>query len=81
MANKLKIELFDNILIQNGYDPLVEECKVAFTSQNIVELQVDQIKDLTTQGIMTKTESRDWLRVNTGKTHRTLNRNIIIRKI
>ena len=66
LANKLKVELFDNILIQNGYDPLVEECKVAFTSQNIVELQVDQIKDLTTQGIMTKTESRDWLRVNTG---------------
>ena len=66
LANKLKIELFDNILIQNGYDPDVEECNVAFTSQNIVELEVAQIKDLTTQGIMTKTESRDWLRVNTG---------------
>ena len=66
LANKLKVELFDNILIQNGYDPLVEECNVAFTSQNIVELEVAQIKDLTTQGIMTKSESRDWLRVNTG---------------
>jgi hypothetical protein len=27
---------------------------------------VAQIKDLTTQGIMTKNESREWLRVNTG---------------
>ncbi len=66
LANKLKVELFDNILIQNGFDPEVEECKVAFTSQNIVELEVSQVKDLATQGIMTKSESRDWLRVNTG---------------
>ena len=66
LANKLKVELFDNILIQNGYDPELEECKVAFTTQNIVELQVDQIKELSAQGIMTKSESREWLRVNTG---------------
>jgi len=66
LANKLKVELFDNILMQNGYDPEKEECEVAFTSQNIIELEVAQIKDLTTQGIMTKNESREWLRVNTG---------------
>jgi len=66
LANKLKVELFDNILIQNGYDPEVEECDVAFTSQNIIELEVAQVKDLSTQGIMTKGESREWLRVNTG---------------
>ena len=66
LANKLKVELFDNILIQNGYDPEIEECDVAFTSQNIIELEVAQVKDLSTQGIMTKGESREWLRVNTG---------------
>ena len=66
LANKLKTDLFDNILIQGGFDPELEECKVNFTSQNIIELEVNQVKEMTTQGIMTKNEAREWLRVNTG---------------
>jgi len=66
LCMKVKTELFDNILIQGGFDPEVEECKVSFTTQNVVELEVDQIKDLSANGIMTKMETREWLRVNTG---------------
>jgi len=66
LANKLKTELFDNILIQLGYDPEDEECTISFTTQNIIELEVGQVKDFTNTGIMTKNEAREWLRKNTG---------------
>jgi hypothetical protein len=66
LANKLKVELFDNVLIQGGFDPEVEECTVQFTSQNVLELEVDQVKDCVVNGIMTKMEGREWLRNNTG---------------
>ena len=66
LANKLKTELFDNILLQNGFDPDSEECSVSFTTQNIIELEVNQVKDFTNTGIMTKNEAREWLRKNTG---------------
>ena len=66
LANKLKTELFDNILMQNGFDPDDEDCHVAFTTQNVIELEVQQVKDLSAQGLMTKMEAREWLRNNTG---------------
>ena len=66
LSNKLKTELFDNILIQNGYDPDKEDCKVQFTAQNIIVLDINNVKDFTTNGIMTKNEAREWLRKNTG---------------
>ncbi len=66
LCNKLKEELFDSILMQNGYDPEDEECKVAFTTQNIIELETSQVKDLAGMGLMTKNEAREWLRTNTG---------------
>jgi hypothetical protein len=66
LANKLKIELFDNILMQNGFDPDNEECKVSFTTQNVIELEVDQVKELGANGVMTKGEQREWLRKNAG---------------
>lgn len=66
LANKLKTELFDNILMQNGFDPDNEDCHVAFTTQNVIELETAQIKDLAGMGLMTKMEAREWLRNNTG---------------
>ena len=66
LCNKLKEELFDSILMQNGFDPEAEECKVAFTTQNIIELETAQVKDLAGMGLMSKNEAREWLRTNTG---------------
>jgi hypothetical protein len=66
LANKLKNELFDTILIQNGFDPDEVDLFIGFTTQNVVELEVNQIKDLVDSGLMTKSEGRDWFRTNTG---------------
>lgn len=66
LSNKLKTELFDNILSQNGFDPEKEECQAQFTTQNIIELEVPQVKEFTMGGIMTKMEAREWLKKNTG---------------
>lgn len=66
LGNKLKQELFDPILLQLGFDPDDEECQVQFTTQNIIELEVDQVKGCVENGLMTVGEGRDWLRVNTG---------------
>ena len=66
LANKLKNELFDSILIQNGFDPDEVDLKIGFTTQIVVELEVNQVKDLVNSGLMTKSEGREWFRVNTG---------------
>ena len=66
LANKLKQELFDPLLLQLGFDPDEEECQVQFTTQNIVELSVDQVNALVEKKLMTINEGRGWLRVNTG---------------
>ena len=66
LSNKLKTELFDSILIQNGFDPDEVNLEIGFTTQNVVELEVNQVKDLVNSGLMTKNEGREWFRVNTG---------------
>lgn len=66
LANKLKTELFDPLLIQGGFDPEKENLQINFTAQNVIELEVNQVKDLAGQGLMSKDEAREWLRVNTG---------------
>jgi hypothetical protein len=66
LTNKLKNELFDSLLIQNGYDPEVEELEVSFTSQNIVELGVDQVINIANSKKISANECREWLRKNTG---------------
>ena len=66
LCNKLKTELFDPLLIQGGFDPDAEDTKIGFTSQNIIGLEVQNVKDLASQGLMSKNEAREWLRVNTG---------------
>jgi len=66
LCNKLKAELFEPILEQNGFDTSKEKLGIAFTTQNIVELEVKDIKELVAQNLMTLDEGREWLRVNTG---------------
>ena len=66
LCQKLKIELFDNILMQNGFDPEIEKCNVQFTTQNIIELDCEQVKGLHQQNLMSDNEAREWLRTNTG---------------
>jgi hypothetical protein len=66
LCNKLKMELFDPLLNQNGYDPEEENCEIQFTTQNIIELEVGQVKDLHANNIMSDNETREWLRSNTG---------------
>jgi len=46
LANKLKHELFDPILINLGYDPDNEDCHIQFTTQNVKELEVEQVIDM-----------------------------------
>ena len=66
LCNKLKTELFDNILIQNGFEPDDEELECTFTTQNIIELTPDQVKDRVSVGQWTKNEGREWDRTNLG---------------
>jgi hypothetical protein len=66
LCNKLKAELFEPLLEQNGFKTQDVDLDVAFTAQNIIELEVPQIKDLVGSGLMTANEGREWLRENTG---------------
>jgi len=66
LCNVLKTQLFDSLLGQNGFDPETEELEIGFTSQNIIELEVEQVINIANSGKMSLKECRDWLRVNTG---------------
>jgi len=66
LGNKLKTDLFDNILIQGGFDPEVEEIVIGFSSQNIIELTPDQVLARGNAKQWTVKEVRDWDRINLG---------------
>lgn len=66
LANKLQVELFDDILIQNGFDPKEVDLQVGFSTQNVIELTPDQVKDRVASGLWTKNEGREWDRSNLG---------------
>ena len=66
LCNKLKTELFDSLLIQNGFDPEAEELEIGFSTQNVVELEVDQVINMANAKKISLNECRDWLRTNTG---------------
>lgn len=66
LCNKLKKELFEPILEQNGFNTEEAELEVSFTAQNIVELTADQVAKLYTDKVITIQETRDWFRTNTG---------------
>lgn len=66
ICNKLKSELFDPILEQNGFNTETVKLEMAFTTLNIVDLNVDQVKGLVADKVITINEGRMWLRDNTG---------------
>lgn len=66
LANKLKNELFDVILAQNGFDPEKANLQISFTTQNVIELTIDQVTKLWNDKVITLKEVRDWLQANVG---------------
>lgn len=66
ITNKLKKELFEPLLEQNGFNTENAELEISFTAQNIVELLPDQVLQLFTSGVITLEEVRDWYQSNTG---------------
>ena len=66
ITNKLKKELFEPLLEQNGFNTQDAELEISFTAQNIVELLPDQVLLLFTSGVITLEEVRDWYQSNTG---------------
>ena len=52
LGNKLKHELFDKILMQMGYNPDKENLEVNFTTQNVIKLEVNEVKDFANSGLM-----------------------------
>jgi len=66
VCNKLKTDLFNPLLSQNGFDPDNEEIKLGFTTDNVIELTPDQVKDRVSTGQWSKNEGREWDRKNLG---------------
>jgi hypothetical protein len=65
-ADKLKHELFDEILRINGKDPDKVNLTVSFTSQDLVKLSIDNMISLEDKKDITKNELREWLKEKTG---------------
>lgn len=66
LANKIKQELYDEILKQNGFDPNKANLTVAFTTQNIIKLKPEQVADRVSRQFWTKREGREWDKDNLG---------------
>jgi len=66
IGNRLKVELFDKILLQQGIDPDQADIKVSFTAQNVIELEPEHVSKLFTDEGITINELRNWFRENTG---------------
>lgn len=66
LCTKLKRELFEVILEQNGFNPEDEELEISFTAQNVIELEPDQVLKLFSDKAISLQEVRDWFMKNTG---------------
>ncbi len=66
IGSKLKQELFDPILAQNGIDPKNSNLQVTFGIQETIELKPENIIAMDEKKIITKNESREWFKENTG---------------
>ncbi len=66
LCSKLKRELFEPILEQNGFNTKEVNLEISFTTQNVIELTPDQVKDLYINNIISLKEVRDWFAANTG---------------
>lgn len=63
---KLKTELFDPILAQNGKNPLKENLQVTFGIQKTIEIKPENIIQLVEKKVITINEAREWVKENTG---------------
>ena len=66
LANKLKMELYNPILIQSGIDPKEADITVSFATQNIIELTPEQVAFRVNSNIWSKKEGREWDKKNLG---------------
>ncbi len=66
LSNKLKDELFNILLEQNGFNPEEVELEISFTTQNIIELETDQVLKLFEDKVISLKEVRDWFAANVG---------------
>lgn len=65
LANKLKTELYDPILSQNGFNPKTVNLQVSFGSNEVVSLDAMQTNTLRTTGALTLNEQREYLKQHT----------------
>lgn len=66
LSNKIKAELFDPLLDQNGFNSQKVNLSVSFVAQNVLELTPEQVSKLFTDKAITINELREWYRDNTG---------------
>jgi len=66
LCTKLKRDLFEPILEQNGFNTEDVELEISFTTQNIVEMEPAQINKLYVDKVITLNEAREWYKKNTG---------------
>ena len=66
IANKLKTELYNPILAQNGFDPKKVNLSVSFSTQNIIQLTPDTVMAMAEKKQISIDEFREWLGDNTG---------------
>ena len=66
IGNKLKTELYNPILAQNGIDPKEANISVSFSTQNIIQLTPTDVLDMADRNKITTDEFREWLGDNTG---------------
>lgn len=62
LATKLKNELYDPILRQNGVEPKNVNLQVSFGSNEVVELDPQIVNSLRTSGGITLNEQREWMK-------------------
>ena len=66
IGTKLKNELFDPILEQNGKNPLDVNLQITFGTQEIIKLLPPDVVSRVEKGIWTKDEAREWDKDNAG---------------
>jgi len=66
LCSKLKRELFEPILEQNGFNTEEVNLEISFTTQNIIELKPEQVLKLFEDKAISLKEVREWYSGNTG---------------
>jgi len=66
IGSKLKQELFDPILAQNGIDPKLSNLQITFGVQEVIPLTASDVGSRFKDGIWTVEEVREWDKDNTG---------------